>query len=183
MICGPRGKPSLKSKSSLRGAFNRLLHLLARFSPGATTLRPFLHRLRGVTVHKRVFISDEVYIDNEYPECVEIQEDVQIGIRAIILAHTRGPGKVVIEKSAYIGPNSVILGPPGRTLTVGEGSVVAASSTITTSVPPFTLARGNPAVPVAKVTLPLALADRYEDFITGLVPLNRTTQRVSDDTK
>ena len=151
--------------------------MLARFSPGATTVRPFLHRLRGVTVHKRVFISDEVYIDNEYPDCVEIQEDVQIGIRTIILAHTRGPGRVLIERFAYIGPNCVILGQPGRTLTLGEGSVVAAGSVVTASVPAYTLARGNPAVPVARVTIPLSLAENYEDFIAGLAPVKKAVAR------
>ena len=125
----------MKRKSHLRRLSNRLLHLLARFSPGATTVRPFLHRLRGVRIRGRVFISDEVYIENEYPECVEIHDDVQIGIRVIIMAHTRGPGKVLIERSAYVGPNSVVLGHPGRTLTLGEGSVVAAASVVTSNLP------------------------------------------------
>ena len=167
----------------LRGASNRLLHLLARSSPGATTLRPFLHRLRGVRILDRVFISDEVYIENEHPECVEIHEDVQIGIRTIILAHTRGAGKVLIEKFAYIGPSCIILGPPGRTLTVGEGSVVAAGSVVSTSVPAYTLARGNPAVPVAKVTVPLSLTTDYEDFITGLAPYKTPVARAVNDTE
>jgi len=173
----------LSRKSLVSRASNRILHLLARSSPGATTLRPFLHRLRGVTIRERVFISDEVYIDNEYPECVEIHENVQIGIRTIILAHTRGPGRVVIEKFAYIGPNCVILGTPGRILTVGEGSVVAAGSVVTTNVPSHMLVRGNPASPVAKVTLPLPLADNYEEFITGLVPVRHPVARVANDTK
>jgi len=126
-----------------------------------------------VKIHRRVFISDEVYIENDYPECVEIQDDVQIGIRVIIMAHTRGPGHVLIERAAYIGPNSVVLGHPGRMLVLGEGSVVAAASVVTTSLPAFTLARGNPAVPVAKVTVPLALADDYDAFIAGLRPMRK----------
>src|SRR4029078_8736959 len=101
----------VSSKGLARSALNSVCHLLARYSPGATPARPFLHRIRGVRMGERVFIGEEVYIDNEYPECVAIECDVQIGIRCIILAHTRGPGEVVIEKAAYIGPNSVILGP------------------------------------------------------------------------
>jgi acetyltransferase-like isoleucine patch superfamily enzyme len=132
-----------------------------------------LHRLRGVKIHERVLICDEVYLENEYPECVEIQDGAQIGIRVMIMAHTRGPGNVVIGKSAYIGPNSVVLGQPGRTLTIGDGAVVAASSVVTSNVPAYTFARGNPAVPVAKVTVPLALADDYDDFIAGLMPLRK----------
>jgi acetyltransferase-like isoleucine patch superfamily enzyme len=166
----------VKGKSRLRKASNRLLHLLARFSPGATTVRPFLHRLRGVKIRGRVFICDEVYIENEYPECVEIHDEVQLGIRVMIIAHTRGPGNVIIGKSAYIGPNTVVLGHPGRTLVLGEGCVVAASSVVTTSLPAFTLARGNPAVPIARVTVPLSLADDYDDFIAGLRPLEKAAR-------
>ncbi len=175
-----KGKFCLNTKPLVRRVSNRFLHLLARMSPGATTLRPFLHRLRGVTIHGGVFISDGVYIDNEYPECVEIHEGVQIGIRTIILAHTKGTGRVILERFAYLGPNSIVLGPPGRTLTVGEGSVAAAGSVITTSVPPYTLVRGNPAIPVAKVTIPLSLTDDYEQFLTGLIPIKKTTARVAE---
>jgi acetyltransferase-like isoleucine patch superfamily enzyme len=126
-----------------------------------------------VKIRRHVFIGDEVYIENEYPECVEIHDDVQIGLRTIIMAHTRGPGKVLIEKAAYIGPNSVLLGHSGRTIVVGEGSVVAASSVVTTSLPSYALARGNPAVPVAKVTVPLSLTDDYDAFVAGLMPLRK----------
>jgi acetyltransferase-like isoleucine patch superfamily enzyme len=120
-----------------------------------------------------VFISDDVYIENEYPECVEIQDEVQIGIRVIILAHTRGPGKVLLGRSAYIGPNCVVLGHPGRTLTLGEGCVVGVASVVTRDIPPFTLAQGNPAVPVARVNVPLSLTDDYDAFIAGLTPLRK----------
>ena len=45
---------------------------MARFLPGSTSLRPFLHKLRGVRIQGDVFIGDDVYIENEYPECIEI---------------------------------------------------------------------------------------------------------------
>ena len=67
----------LVKKSLLRGISNRILHLLARFSPGATSVRPLLHRLRGVRIHGTIFIGDEVYLENEYPEAIEIQEGAQ----------------------------------------------------------------------------------------------------------
>jgi acetyltransferase-like isoleucine patch superfamily enzyme len=134
-------------------------------------------------VGARVFISDEVYIENEYPECVEIQDDVQLGIRVIIMAHTRGPGKVLIGRSAYVGPNSVVLGRPGCTLSLGEGCVVTAASVVTTNLPPYTLARGNPAAPVAKVRVPLALADDYDAFVAGLVPLRKAGRQSVDVTE
>jgi hypothetical protein len=41
---------------------NRILHLMARNLPGSMTVRPFLHRLRGVKIQKNVWIGDDVYI-------------------------------------------------------------------------------------------------------------------------
>src|SRR5262245_46142038 len=79
------------TKSFLRRVWNRLLHQLARLLPGATSFRPSLHRLRGVKIHGKVFIGDDVYLENEYPECVEIHDGVQIGLRTTIISHTRGP--------------------------------------------------------------------------------------------
>jgi len=64
-------------KSLLRRMINRILHLIAQFAPGSTSFQPFLHKLRGVTIHGRVFIGDQVYLENEYPEMVEIHEGFQ----------------------------------------------------------------------------------------------------------
>ena len=97
------------SKSLARRMANRLLHSVARFGPGSTSLRTTLHRARGVLVGKSVFIGEDVYIDNEYPECVEIHDGAQISLRAIIIAHTRGPGRVIIEKDAFVGPNCTLV--------------------------------------------------------------------------
>jgi serine acetyltransferase len=134
------------SKSILKRATNRWFHLLARFCPGATTLRPLLHRARGVKIGRHVFIGEEVYLDNEYPECIEIMDHVQISIRAIVVAHTRGPGRGVIEQGAFVGPNAVLVCGAGRALRIGEGAVIGAGSVITKSVPPgFTSAPVPPA--------------------------------------
>src|SRR4051794_12865200 len=94
--------PELKRKSFIARASNRLLHQLARLLPGATSLRPLLHRLRGVQIHGNVFIGDDVYLENEYPECIEIHDGVQIGLRSTVIAHTRGPSKIVFEKDVFV---------------------------------------------------------------------------------
>jgi UDP-2-acetamido-3-amino-2,3-dideoxy-glucuronate N-acetyltransferase len=46
-----------------------------------------------------------------------------------------------IEKGASIGANSTILGG----ITIGEGCMIGAGSVVTTSIPPFAIAYGNPA--------------------------------------
>ena len=169
-----RSPESDPSKSFLRRFVNRTLHLAARSLPGSMSLRPRLHRWRGVTVGQNVFIGDAVYLDNEYPEAIEIQDDVQISIRATIVAHTRGPGKVIIGKAAFIGPNSVIVCGAGRKLRIGEGAVIGAGCTITKSVPPrLYLAPPSPQ-PVARVQKPLPLASNMGEFWAGLKPLRGT---------
>src|SRR5580658_4290116 len=102
------------SKGPLKQLIGRILHLMARFVPGSMSLRPSLHRLRGVKIGKNVFIGDEVYLENEYPEQVEIQDGVQISIRVTILAHTRGPGRIILEKDSYIGPHVVVVTSAGK---------------------------------------------------------------------
>lgn len=167
---GPSGDPSF-----LRRVSNRLLHVLARFLPGATSLRPFLHRLRGVKVAKGVFIGDEVYLDNEFPEAIELREGALIGLRSTIVAHTRGAGRVVIGKNAVLGAGTLITCSSGQSLEVGEGAVIGAGSVVANSIPPFTLC-GSPRVKVlATVTVPFTLETSYQDFLRGLRPLRSSS--------
>jgi len=165
------------AKFFARRACNRLLHQLARFLPGATSFRPFLHRLRGVKIHGKVFIGDDVYLENEYPECVEIHDGVQIGLRSTIIAHTRGPSKIVLGKGAFIGANCVIAASSGKTLTIGEGSVVAIASSVTSDIPAFTFYGGEKAKPIARVTVPFTSETSYDKFLRGLRPLSRTRRQ------
>ena len=161
------------SASFLRRVSNRVLHLLARFSPGCTSVRPFLHRLRGVKVGKDVFIGDDVYLENEHPAAVEIQDGVHISLRAIILAHTRGAGKLVIERDAFIGPNAVIATSGNKTLTIGEGAVIGAGVVIGKDVPAKAFVPSPAANPVASALVPLTRAATMEAFLLGLAPLDR----------
>lgn len=150
--------------------FNRWLHLLARFLPGSTTLRPFLHRLRGVKIAGSVFIGEEVYLDNEYPEAIELHEGALIGLRTTIVAHTRGPGRVIIGKNAVLGAGVLVTCPGGKTLEIGEGAVIGAGSVVGNSVPPFTLCGCSRIQALAKVTVPFTLETTYEEFLKGLRP-------------
>jgi acetyltransferase-like isoleucine patch superfamily enzyme len=160
-------------KCMYKGFLNRIYQILAMYLPGANTVRPFLHRLRGVIIHGRIFIAEQVYIENEYPECVEIGNETQIGIRTIIIAHFRGPGKIVIGEKVWIGPNCVISTSVGRTLTIGAGAVVGASSVVTSDIPPGIFVAPQSAQPIAKATIPWTGKTAYKDFIKGLIPLRK----------
>jgi acetyltransferase-like isoleucine patch superfamily enzyme len=163
----------MKKKSMLRRIANRLLAFAAVCAPGATSLRPFLHRMRGVKITGKVFIGDDVYLENEYPECIELHEGAQICLRSTLVAHMRGPGRIVLAKNAFIGANTVITASPGRTITVGEGAVVTALSVISSDVPAGTLFGMERARPLARATVPLTMETSYEQFMVGLRSLPR----------
>jgi serine acetyltransferase len=162
-------------KSILRRFLNRTLHVMARFAPGSTTLRPFLHRLRGVKIDGTIFIGDDVYLENEFPECVEIHSGAGIALRSTIVAHlgwTGGSGKIIIGKNAMIAAGCMIVCSAGQTLTIGEGAVLAAGSVVANDVPAHTLCAGPRIHPVADVTVPFTIHTTYQDFLHGLRPFH-----------
>jgi acetyltransferase-like isoleucine patch superfamily enzyme len=152
----------------------RLLGKLAMVAPGGHTMRPWLHRKRGVQIGKNVWISQYVYIDEIHPENVVIKDNVTIGLRCTIFAHfylgdyrpgDEG-GKVTIEKDAFIGPNCTIL----NGVTIGERSVVVAGSVVTKNVPPGVLFGPAPSCALARITHPLTRGGKveYDRFVFGL---------------
>lgn len=150
--------------------FQRTLHVIARLSPGAESVRVWLHQLRGVRIDRPVFIGANVYIDDEYPEQVRLRRDCVIGISVVIIAHMRGVGSVDIGPDAFVGPGSIIM----PNVRIGEGAVVAANSVVTRDVPPYTLVGGVPeARPMARVTKTLGRRKSMEEFQRGLRPLSR----------
>lgn len=155
-------------KSLPRRVFNRIVGKLAAVLPGAESVRPFLHKLRGVQIHGKVFIGDEVYLENEYPEAITMEDGAQLCLRSIVIAHTNGLGHIVLKKDAFIGANSVISATKGKTLTIGEGAVVSAGCVISSDVPDHALVgHPKPAI-LAKATVPLSNTVDYDKFLLGL---------------
>jgi acetyltransferase-like isoleucine patch superfamily enzyme len=158
----------------LKGARNRLLQVVALYAPGAQTLRPRLHRMRGVTVGSGVFIGTDAIIETSQPHLVSIGDGAAIGIRSTIIAHfresTRAGGDAIsvrIEEDAFIGPGVIIL----PNVTIGRGAVVNAGSVVTRSVPPLTMVQGNPATPVARCGVALGLKTPLKEFYRQLTPI------------
>jgi acetyltransferase-like isoleucine patch superfamily enzyme len=125
-----------------------------------------------VSIGRHVFIGDDVYLENEYPECIQIGDDCEIGLRTVIMAHLRGPGRVVIKKRAWIGPCCVIASANSRVLTIGEGAVIAGGSVVTVDVPDRAFVKGPSSEIVATATIPLA-SSTYQEFLRGLRPIVR----------
>jgi len=152
----------------------RILRRIAYLAPGGYSIRPALHRLRGVSIGKNVWISQYVYIDEIHPECITIGENTTIGIGTLIIAHfywgerrVNYSSKVNIGKNVFIGPNCVIL-PNSK---IGDGSVIQAGTVVNKDVPPQTLWGIPKASAIAKVNVPLTPEYSYEQFVRGLRPL------------
>lgn len=165
------------SKNIFRRSLGRLLHLIARIAPGSTNFRVVLHRWRGVKIGNNVFIGDDVYLENEYPERIEIHDGVQISIRATLLAHTRGPGRIILEKNSYVGPHVVLVTSVGKTLRIGEGAVIGAGCVVTKDVQRRAFVSGDFGKMVATASVPLSTAGSMEEFIRGLKPLRPEGKR------
>jgi hypothetical protein len=156
---------------------NPILHYLARVLPGGFNLRPFLHRLRGVSIQDDVWIGDDVYIEEAHPEVIEIRQGAAIATRCTIIGFTKGAGKIVIDKHAAIGAGCTIVCAAGQTLTVGEGAVVSAGSVVSNSIPAFTLC-GPPRIRAfGKVTVPYRAATTIDEFRRGVQPLRTKTRQ------
>lgn len=87
---------------------------------------------------------------------LQVGQDVMIGPDVLIYATNHAfsdvnrpmigqgfqePRRVFIEDDAWIGARAIIL--PG--VTIGTGSIVGAGAVVTTDVPPYSVAAGNPA--------------------------------------
>jgi acetyltransferase-like isoleucine patch superfamily enzyme len=172
------GSSTTSKTATVRALRLRLLQLLALYAPGAMTTRVWLHRLRGVSIGRGVFIGFDAVIETSRPHLVRIGDRVAISVRSTIIAHFRGqtpaergergePFSVKIEDDAFIGPGAIVL--PG--VTVGRGAVVAAGSVVTTTVAPMMLVQGNPARPVARCGVPLSTHTLASEFYSKLRPI------------
>jgi acetyltransferase-like isoleucine patch superfamily enzyme len=170
---------------SLVGVRNRALQLAALYSPGGDTIRPMLHRRRGVKIGRRTWVGFDTLIEPSYPHRVEIGDRVAIGIRVLILAHFAHLGRnresasgelddrvsVRIEDDVFIGPGAIIM----PNVTIGHGAVVTSGSVVTRSVAPLTMVQGNPAQPIARCGVPLGLDTPVKEFFARLVPIESTS--------
>ncbi|MCC6830684.1 MAG: acyltransferase [Thermoleophilia bacterium] len=159
---------------------NRVLQLIALYAPGAYSLRPRLHRLRGVRIGPRTFIGMDVILETDRPHLVSIGANVDLSVRVTVIAHFAGTTaadatgdesvtSVRIEDDVFVGPGAIIL----PNVTIGRGAVVTAGSVVTKSVPPLTMVQGNPAEPVARSSVPLMGTKNPREYYRTLRPIRR----------
>ena len=166
----------------IKSIFSRFLLSLSFVAPFGYSLRPWLHRIRGVKMGKNVWIAKAVYLDELHPEDIEIGDNSVINYRTTVYTHSyfgpkqkKSTGKVIIGKDVYVGPHCLIL--PG--VKIGDCSVIKGGTVVTRNVPPNTFwGMPNPG-PLARVTVPLTPGHTQEEFVKGLRPIRkneRTTQ-------
>jgi acetyltransferase-like isoleucine patch superfamily enzyme len=155
-------------KNLLQRSMIRILQMFAMILPGGQKLRVLLHRIRGVSIGKDVWISLNVVLETEFPNLITIDDSAFIGIGVVVIAHFReSRSGVRIGKQAFIGPGVIIL----PNVEIGEGAVVTAGSVVSKSVPAMTVVQGNPAVVVARCGVPLEPNTSLMEFSVRLKPL------------
>jgi acetyltransferase-like isoleucine patch superfamily enzyme len=150
-----------------RGMRIRILQSLARAAPGATTTRVRLHRARGVHIGSNVWIGYDSILDTGFPHLITIEDNATLSVRVMIIAHFKELEGVTIERDAFLGPGVIVL----PSVVVGHGAVVTAGSVVTRSIPHLTLAQGNPAVAIARLSKPFCRDMAQTEFYRSLRPL------------
>jgi acetyltransferase-like isoleucine patch superfamily enzyme len=137
-----------------RGTRGALIWLM---QGGTLETEGFVALAEGVQVNVggtgTVRIGDETYINAN--SCILCTDSIQIGARCAIswgveildfdghrISGSNGEtGPIWIGDDVWIGARAIVL----KGVEIGEGAVVAAGSVVTRSIPPRSLAAGNPA--------------------------------------
>lgn len=152
-------------KKTIRRLYGKILMFIARKTPLLPSrIRGFLQLSRGVKFSEftSVFIGQNVYFDDLYPELISVGRKVIIAEGAIILTHFvegKSPrtkaapyqfyqGRVEIGDYVFIGVNVVISKP----VKIGNGAMIGANAVVTRDVPENAVMVGVPARQVG--TLP-----------------------------
>jgi acetyltransferase-like isoleucine patch superfamily enzyme len=121
-------------------------------------VRKWLQRKRGVKIGKNVHWGTQIIVDYPFPNFVVVEDGASIAGSVFFLTHCK-PMKyhegfvesyvapIIVHKHAWIALNVTLM--PG--VEVGEGAIVSAGSIVSKSIPPFTVAQGNPAQVVADI--------------------------------
>ena len=152
----------------LRGVRNAILLKYCMYSVLLSPLnyrwiRPRLWKTMGCNIGKNVFIGYEVWMDFNNTNLINIEDNVHIANRCILLCHQRDLSNYFVDsdysilpynkkaihlkKGCLIGMGTIIM--PG--VCVGEGSIVGAGSIVIKDVPDWTVVAGNPAKVIKKV--------------------------------
>lgn len=134
---------------------------------------------KAYALHIGVSIGEDTHITTRNwpsePYLIRIGSHCQITDNVFMFTHGGGNslrktipdfdafGRVVIEDWCYIGANALIM--PG--VTIGHGSLIAAGSVVTKSVPPNSVVGGNPAKVLCTIDEYRIRNERYNTHTFG----------------
>lgn len=105
----------------------------------------------SIYIGNYVIISHDIYIYDNNNHSTDPDERILLSKSKFDKYHNSWYrskiSPVVIEDNVWIGMNSIIL----KGVTIGKGSIVAAGSVVTKSIPPYSIVAGNPARIVKKL--------------------------------
>ena len=154
---------------AVRGVKNAILLKYCMYSVIFTPLnyrfiRPRVWRWMGAKIGNNTFIGYEVWMDFNNAELIELEDNVHIANRCLLLCHQRDLSnyfidsdysklpyhrkKIHLKKGCLIGMETMIL--PG--VTIGEGAIVGAGSLVTKDIPAWSIASGRPAKVVKQIS-------------------------------
>ena len=111
---------------------------------------------RGMKLGKNVLIVDTFFFDPSHCYLISIGDNCTICPNVRLIAHDASIkkhlgytkfGKIDIKENCFIGDSTIIL----PNVTIGAHSIVGSGSIVTKSIPPHTVAAGNPAKPICSL--------------------------------
>ncbi len=105
---------------------------------------------KGLRLGKGVVIVDSFFFDPAHCYLISIGDNSTICPNVKLIAHDASMkralgftkiGRITIGKNCFIGDSAIVL----PNVTIGDNSIIGAGSVVNRSIPPNTVAAGNPA--------------------------------------
>lgn len=149
-VGSPPARRRLVEKMLEAGGVFRSIYGQSRFNPAQIEIGA------GAAIATQVYVGPNTSIGNHVhimPMC-SIGHDVTIRDYSTVAPGCTISGHVVIEAEVFIGAGSTIVnGRAGAPLIIGHGTVIAAGSTVTKSLPAGSKVAGNPARPLRQIAM------------------------------
>lgn len=126
---------------------------------------------------RNVFIGDDVYLENEYPERVSIGDRTVLSVRSMIIAHTQGVGAITIGRNVWIGPSAMVICTQGRELTIGEGAVISHGAVVGHNVAPEIIIAPPRSTAIGRATYPMTGREGFAKFVAGMRLLSQEEKK------
>lgn len=116
--------------------------------------------INSVVIEDNVLIASKVYISDILHGCYsgDGEQDSPASIPKERKLFSRN---VIIRKNVWIGELVSVL--PG--VEIGEGSIIGANSVVSKSIPPNSIAVGNPAIVIKKYNFKIGKWEKYDNSI------------------